>query len=252
MPQNGLYIGKIYHGRHQPFEHKFTYKVFGLLADIDELPALSERLKYFSFNRWNMLSIHNKDHARRDGSAIRPWIEEAAREKNIDLAGGKIYMLAFPRLWGFVFNPIALFYCYDRAGNLAAVLHQVKNTFGDQHGYLLPVTEMKGKMIAQECDKEMYVSPFIQMDCRYKFRFREPDEKLDFAIHQYQPDGKILTATWTGDFTPLTDNAIKKAVLTHPLMTLKVITAIHWEALRIWLKGAKFLRRPAPPEQDVS
>lgn len=252
MQDNALYIGHVYHKRHQPFTHQFKYRVFTLWLDIDALPALAKRLKFFSFNRWNVTAIRNKDHARRDGSDIRPWIEEAAKDKGIDLQGGRIFMLTFPRLWGFVFNPLTIFYCYDRDSVLRGILHQVKNTFGEQHGYFLPVEEVKDDLIRQSCDKVFHVSPFIQMDCRYDFVLKEPDEKLDAAIHQFQPDGKILTATWTGRRQALTDWNVFKAVCMHPLMTLKVIAAIHWEALLLWGKGAKYISKPEPPARDVS
>lgn len=254
--QNGIYIGNVYHKRHQPFEYAFKYRVFTLLIDIDEFEEASKRLKFFSFNRWNIFSLFTKDHGPRDGSHMRPWIESAAEEKGINLKGGKIFMLAFPRLWGFVFNPISIYYCYDQKGQLACVLYQVKNTFGDQHGYLIGVEENK-ETIKQSCDKIFHVSPFIQMRSDYNFVVREPHETLDFAIHQFQTNGeetrsKILTATWDGTRYELSDKNILRATLKHPLMTFKVVVGIHWEALWLWLKGAKYTPRPAPPEQDIS
>lgn len=251
MPRNSLYIGKVFHKRHMPFEHAFTYRVFTLLLDLDDVPNLSKRIKFFSFNRFNLFSIHEKDHANRDGKPIRPWIEEAAKAKNIDLSNGKIYMLVFPRILGYVFNPITVYFCYGSDQKLKAVLHQVKNTFGEQHGYLLPV-EAEQPLIKQECEKIFHVSPFIHMDCEYKFRFAEPEEKLDFAIHQFQPEGKILTATWEGQRKDLNDKHLLKTLVTHPLLTLKIIVGIHWEALKLWIKGAKYISKPEPPTNAVS
>jgi DUF1365 family protein len=252
MNKNCLYVGKVYHARHRPFTHAFTYRVFTLFIDLDDLAAADKVITLFGYNKWNVLSFHDRDHGPRDGTALRPWIEAAAREKGIDLAGGRIMFLGFPRLWGFVFNPLSIFYCYDRNGCLAAVLYQVKNTFGDQHGYLIPVTERTGDKISQECQKIFHVSPFIQMDCIYKFRLREPDARLDVAIHQFQPDGKILTATWDGEKRPFSSMGILLCVLTHPLMTIKVVAAIHWEALWLWVKGTKYIPRPLPPQKDVT
>lgn len=256
-----LYTGKVFHARHTPFYHKFTYRVFSLCIDLDEIEAAAKRLKFFSYNKWNILSFFDKDHGKRDGSRIRDWIENAAADKNIEIQGGKIIFLGFPRLWGYAFNPICLYYCYDRNGVLKAIMHQVKNTFGEQHGYLLevdpndlarPEDEEKTSKIAQQCDKVFHVSPFIQMDCLYKFRVTELAETFDVAIHQFTPDGKILTATWNGNERRLTDGKILKTVLLHPLMTLKVTLAIHWEALWLWTKGAKYIPKPAPPTKDVS
>ncbi len=250
---NSLYIGKVFHERHetdgQPFGHKFTYRVFTLWINLDDLEPLSQKLKYFSFNKWNILSVWNKDHGARDGSDIRSWIERAAKDKNIDVQ--KIYMLGFARLWGYVFNPLTIYYCYDSNESLSAILYQVKNTFRQQHGYLIPV-EDHDDWIKQSTQKVFHVSPFIQMDCEYNFRLKVPDDKLDVAIHQFQPDSKILTATWDGQAIPLTDSNILKTVLKHPLMTLKVIVGIHWEALRLWLKGAKYIPVPLLPKKDVS
>lgn len=248
---NSIYIGKVFHERHMPFNHKFTYNVFSVFVNIDDLPKLNSTLKYFSFNRWNVLSLYNKDHAKRDGSDIRPWIEQAGYEKGIDLKNTQIFMLGFPRLWGFVFNPITILFCYDVDNSLKAILYEVKNTFGQQHGYLEAITDDE-KIIKQEAQKVFHVSPFIQMDCTYKFRLKAPDTKLDVAIHQFQPDGKILTANWNGDQKPLTDAQILKAVLTHPLMTFKVVAGIHWEALKLWIKGAKYIPKQPLPEKDVS
>ena len=249
--KSSLYIGKVFHGRHIPFSHKFTYRVFSMLLDLDELSDLSKKLKFFSFNQWNILSFHNKDHAARDGSDIRPWIEAAAEKKNIDIANGKIYVLCFPRLWGYVFNPISVYFCHNEKGELKAILYQVKNTFGEQHGYLLPL-EKEGSKISQATDKLFYVSPFIQMDCKYEFRVSPPEENFDIGIHQFIEDGKILTATWSGKQKELTDKNILKTILCFPLMTFKVILGIHYEAFHLWRKGATFYHRKPKEIEDVT
>lgn len=248
IQESCLYIGKVFHKRHIPFEHAFTYRVFTLWLDIDELPAL----KVFSHNRFNVFSLFDKDHGKRDGSAIRPWVEAAAKLKGIDVEGGKIFMLTFPRVLGYVFNPITVYFCYDRAGVLVGVLHQVKNTFGEMHGYMLSVERVGGK-ISQECEKDFHVSPFIHMDCVYKFRMDEPDEALNFAIHQFTSDDeKILTAVWDGERRDLSSSALLRTLLTHPFLTLKIIVGIHWEALGLVMKGAKYIRKPAPPVEEIT
>lgn len=267
MLKNGLYRGHVYHKRHAPFQHQFRYKVFTVLVDLDELDAPeyapakhtdvknNKKCRFLSFNRWNVLSLHRQDHGPRDGSPIRPWIERAALEKDIDLRGGKIFMLTFPRLWGYIFNPLTLYFCYDQSGTLRAVLYQVKNTFGGQHGYLLATEKQNGQTrepLRQSAQKIFHVSPFIQMDCRYDFILREPDKTLDIAIHQFQENGKILTATWKGTRMDLTDKAILRAVSAHPFLGFKIIAGIHWEALKLWIKGAKYNPEPPPPKQDIS
>lgn len=249
--RSALYTGKVFHGRHLPFEHKFTYSVFSLWVDLDELPTLSKALKLFSFNRWNILSFRNKDHGPRNGEDIRPWIEKYAAEKEIEIKGGKIFALCFPRLWGYVFNPLTVYFLFTKEQQLTAVLYQVKNTFGEQHGYLLPMEE-KAQKIKQSCDKLFYVSPFIQMDCKYEFRADIPEDEFHVAIHQFIEEGKILTATWDGKRRELTDKNILKTVLRYPLMTLKVIIGIHYEAFHLWRKGATFFSRKPKEIQDVT
>ena len=207
-------------------------------------------LRFFSHNQWNIFSFFDKDHGPRDGTPLRPWVEKAARDKNIDLSGGKIFLLTFPRVFGYVFNPLSVYFCFDAQGMLRGVLHQVKNTFGDQHGYFLPVESPDH--IRQECQKVFHVSPFIEMECMYKFRFEVPEEHLNFAIHQFNQSGKMLTATWDGERQHLTDGAVLKTLITHPLLTVKIIVGIHWEALRLWMKGARYIPRPPPPAHDVS
>ncbi len=248
--KNAIYTGDVFHERHMPFTHKLKYRVFSLWLDIDDLKTLDQSLKYFRFNRWGIVSVNNRDHALRDGSDVRPWIEKAAKDKSVDLTGGRIFMLGFPRLWGYVFNPLTIFFCYGADKTLKGILYQVKNTFGEQHGYFIP-TEEQGK-ISQEHAKVFHVSPFIPMDCTYKFKIFEPNETLNIAIHQFMKEGKILTATWHGQREDLNDKTLLRAVLGHPLMTIKVIVGIHWEALKLWIKGAKYISKPPPPAEDVS
>lgn len=248
------YIGHVYHKRHTPFEHHFRYKVYSLYLDLDDLET-PNKWRFLSYNRFNIFSISDYSHAQRDGTKIKSWIHNIAQSKNIDLIGGKIKMLTFPRILGWAFTPITIYFCYNAETKLVAILYQVKNTFGQQHSYFIPVLPdhlKSGGWIEQQCDKIFYVSPFIQMDCIYKFRLKEPSDHLDIAIHQFQPGGKILTATWDGAAQPLTDATILKAFISVPMQMVKIIAGIHWEALKLWIKGAKFIQRPAPPSQDVT
>ncbi|MEQ8250241.1 MAG: DUF1365 domain-containing protein [Oceanibaculum nanhaiense] len=252
-----LYRGRVTHSRLTPFRHKFHYRVFSLLVDLDELPVLDAGLRLFSYNRANLLSFHDRDHGPRDGSALRPWVEHHLAAAGIDIDGGRISLLCFPRLMGFAFNPLSIYYCRDRQDRLAAILYEVKNTFGQQHGYLLPVPadRQPGAPILQRHDKGFYVSPFLPMECRYRFRLNEPDESLSILIRQDEagPEGKpLLAATHNAQRAALTDAALLSAFARHPLMTLKVVAGIHWEALRLWRKGARFHSRPTPPLEEVS
>jgi len=249
-----VYVGRVGHKRLLPFRHAFVYRVFSLWLDLDAIPEQAARLRLFSHNRFNLFSFHDRDHGRRDGSSVRPWIERALAARGIDLAGGRIGVLCFPRLFGFVFNPLTVYFCHHADGSLRAMLYEVKNTFGQQHGYVLPVSpgHPPGAPIGQTCDKSFYVSPFIGMDATYRFRLAEPGERLSVTIRESVPEGELLIATLTGRRVPLTDGALVRAFVTHPLMTVKVIAAIHWQALRLWRKGARFHRRPPPPAEEVS
>jgi len=174
------------------------------------------------------------------------------RKGRRDLRDCKIFMLSFPRVFGYVFNPLTIYFCYRPDGTLKAILYQVKNTFKEQHGYLFAIEPQDIERFSHSCDKIFHVSPFIEMDCRYEFRLDDPSDHLNIAIHQFTKTSKILTATWNGEKRNLTDKQILRHVLRHPLMTFKIIVGIHWEALKLFLKGAKYIKKPPPPESNIS
>ena len=247
-----LYHARVMHKRLRPFVHRFDYRVFTLLLDIDELPDLDRRLRGFSYNRANLLSFWDRDHGPRDGTPLRPWIEGHLARAGIDIAGGPVRLLCFPRLLGYVFNPLSIWFCNHPTQGLQAILYEVRNTFGESHSYLIPVAadQRDGRPIVQACDKRFYVSPFIEMESDYRFRLREPDERLSVLIRQAVREGEILLATMTGRRVPLTATSLLRAAIAFPLMTQKVIVAIHWQALRLWLKGARPVPRPKQSEPE--
>ncbi len=251
---SALYFGRVMHKRLRPFVHRFAYRVFSLWLDIDAIDELSRRLRLFSHNRFNVFSFFDRDHGARDGRPLRPYVEAALADAGIDLDGGIIHLLCFPRVLGYVFNPLSIYFCRHADGRLRAILYEVTNTFGDRHSYLLPVHRARdsAEPICQSCDKMLYVSPFIDMISQYRFRVKEPGERLSILIRQSIPEGEQLLATLTGRRSPLRDRDLARAFVTHPLMTLKVMGAIHWQALWLWLKGATFHRRPSPPSEPVS
>ncbi len=242
------------HARLSPFSHRFVYRVFSIFVDLDELPTLSRRLKLFSHNRWNLFSLHDRDLGPRNGGSLKAWIEQHLNTTGIDLRGGRVRLLCFPRLLGYVFNPLAIWFCYDAEERLVAVLYDVSNTFGESHGYLLPVApdHAPGQAIEQRCMKRLYVSPFMDMASTYRFRLSEPGERLAIRIDQEDDKGRGFVATHTARRAPLRDATLLGAFFTHPLMTLKVIGGIHWEALHLWRKGARLRPRPSPPSSDVT
>lgn len=251
-PPARLYRGTVFHKRLKPFVHALEYSVFSLFLDLDDLGGLDRRTRLFGHNRWAPISIHDRDYGRRDGTSIRDWVNDALRAFDIDPSGGSVRMLTFPRLWGYAFNPLSIYYCYGGDNRLQAILYEVSNTFGQSHAYLIAVDGTSGA-VHQETAKVFHVSPFIEMDCRYQFSLSRPGEKLGVLIRQSDAAGDpILVARHTAKGQPLNDRAMLAALFRHPLMTLKVIAGIHWEALKLWLKGARYHPKPAQPANHLS
>ena len=246
-PDSGVYVGTVSHSRLRPFRHSFEYRIFTMLIDIDELDTLDGSLRLFSHNRFNLFGLSDSDHGSRDGQGLRQWIDEQLTRAGIDLEGGKVMLLAFPRVLGYTFDPLTVWYCYDASGELRALLHEVKNTFGEQHGYLVPINgELRHRF-----EKQFFVSPFMDMEASYEFAMNEPGDRLAVGITMHDTEGPILRASMRGRYHRLTDRRLLRLFFTHPLLTLKVMSAIHWQGLLLWRKGAPYRRRPAPPELPV-
>lgn len=242
-----LYTGTVMHRRLKPHAHRLNYRVFWCLFDLDELPYLPSRLRLFSLEGFNLFGFRNADHG--DGSVrpLRAQVEAHLATAGIDLDGGAIRLLCMPRLLGFVFNPISVYYCYDRAGALKALLYQVHNTFGQRHSYLIKVDAKPGEPLEQHCLKTFYVSPFMDMDIAYRFRVQAPDKHVALVIESSDAQGPVLIASLAGERKALTDAALLRAFVSFPLMTLKVVAGIHWEALKLWIKGMRLRPRPPAP-----
>lgn len=247
-----LYTARVMHRRLIAPFHRFVYRLFYLLVDVDRLDETSRGLKLFSHNRFNLLALHDRDYI--DGAAnLRAFAEARLQRGGVDLDGGRIRLLTLPRLLGFAFNPLSLWYCEHRDGSLRAVIADVRNTFGERHCYLLA---SGGQPIAyddpREKEKCFHVSPFLDLEGRYRFTIAEPGAKLRVAIQETREGAPILDATLTGERQALSDGAILKQALAMPLMTLKVVLGIHWEALKLWLRGAKFHGKPSPPHVEIT
>ncbi len=246
---SGLYAGEVMHQRLRPRRHRLAYRLFMLLLDLDELDALDGRSRLFSRNRRNLVSFHDRDHGDGSDAPLKAQVERHLADAGFS-TGGPIRLLTMPRLLGFVFNPISVYFCHDRAGRLTATLYEVTNTFGQRHRYLLPADG--GGVIRQQIAKNLYVSPFLGMDMTYDFRLRPPGDEAMLAITASDERGAMLVAAMKLRRRALTDAALLKAVAAHPLMTFKVVAGIHWEALLLWLKRVPLVRRPPPPEAAVS
>ena len=240
-----LYVGDVMHARLKPMGHRFSYRVMSLLIDLDRLAEANRQSPLFGVNRAALYSFHESDHGMRDGSSLRAYAQGCAAERGIDLAGGRVLLLCYPRLLGYTFNPLSVYFCYRADGELALLIYEVRNTFGEIHPYILPVTsdQISAAGVRQQQDKLFYVSPFIEMAMRYHFRIRPPDAHVQLRILETDSEGPLLAATFNGSRRALSTDQLLRACLALPLVTLKIIGAIHWEALRLWLKGARLAPR---------
>ena len=242
MINSSIYNGQVIHKRFKPKVHSFKYSVFSLLIDLSELELLDKKVNFFSYNKFNWISFYDKDHGERDGSSLIDWVNKNLKKNNITSEKIKIKILCYPRIFGFVFNPLSVFYVYNSNNNLISILYEVKNTFGEQHTYIFRV-EKDGNLIQNNCTKKFHVSPFIKMNCNYFFRLLKPGNKISVIIDQYENEDKILYASQDGVRTDFNTKYLIKSYLKHPIMTFKIIIAIHYEAFKLWAKGIKFIKK---------
>jgi len=243
---SGLYTGRVTHQRLRPRRHRLDYRVFWLLLDLGEVESLDQRLRLFSRNRFNLMAFHDRDHGDGGGVPLRVQIEALLADAGVDLGGGPIRLLTMPRVLGYVFNPISIYYCHRPDGDLAALVYEVTSTFGQRHAYVIPVAAADAArgVIRQAAAKALHVSPFLAMDMTYAFRGVVPGEGLVLGVDGSDADGLMIATAMQGRRQPLSDAALLRAAAAIPLLTLKVVAAIHWEALKLWLKGVPLARAP--------
>ena len=235
-----IYNGIVTHNRFKPVKHSLKYNTFSLFLDLDELEKLHKDIKIFSFNKFNLFSFYNKDHGPRDGSSLKKWVLKNLKKFNINSNISNIKLLCYPRIFGYVFNPLSIFFCYDTE-RLRAIFYEVKNTFNEQHTYVFKVIDHE--KIEQKCKKKFYVSPFMNMNTYYNFRLLNPNKKLSVFIKQTDDKGAILTAAQVGDKKEFSLKQLLINFFKYPLMTIKIITSIHFEAFLLWRKGAIYRGR---------
>jgi len=246
---SGLYPGVVTHTRLRPRRHALRYRIFMLLLDLDELETLDQGLKLFSLQRFNLVGFDPARHG--DGSATPLKAQVEAQLAAAGIAhGGPVRLLAMPRILGLGFNPLTVFFCHRVDGALSAIFYEVNNTFGERHSYLIPAED--GPVVKQACDKRFYVSPFMDMDLSYAFRVRPPGETVQVLVDVGDAGGRVLATGFAAERQALSDRNLLRAWLTHPWMTVGVLGAIHWEGLKIWLKGEKIRPRPAKPGWPVT
>ena len=251
MTNSCIYNGTVIHKRYKPKEHFFKYSVFSLLLDLSELEILSDKIRFFSINRFNLISFFEKDHGNRDDTSLVGWVKKNLEQNQINTKNIKIKLLCYPRIFGYVFNPLSIFFVYDQKETLVSILYEVKNTFGEQHTYIFKI-DNENNLIQNNCIKKFHVSPFIEMDCNYFFRILKPGERLSVIIDQYDQVGKILYASQDGKKANLTGKELIKSYLKHPLMTFKIISAIHFEAFKLWIKGIKLVKKKLKIKNNIT
>ena len=245
-----IYNGKVIHRRFKPKEHYFKYNVFSLLIDLDELEIIQNKIKIFSYNKFNIISFYDTDHGPRDGTSLKKWIIKNLKDIGINNENIQIKLLCYPRIFGYAFNPLSVFFIYDQNSRLISILYEVKNTFGEQHTYIFKTDD--NKTIINNCSKKFHVSPFIEMECHYYFRVLKPSYKISVIIDQSDKDGKLLYASQDGNARKLNEKNLLISYISHPLMTFKIIVAIHYEALKLWLKGIKFVKKKFNIKNNMS
>jgi DUF1365 family protein len=240
-----LYLGKVMHARLRPVRHRFSYRVMSLLIDLDRLDEADRQSRLFAVNRAALFSFHEVDHGERDGGSLSRYVRRVAAEVGIELSGGRILLLCHPRLFGYTFNPLSIYFCYRASDELALLVYEVRNTFGGIHTYVLQVEGGHGHddVLRQSQAKQFYVSPFMEMEMRYHFRISPPGERMRMRILETNEAGPVLAAAFSARRQVLTSRSLLGAFLTIPLFTFKVVAAIHWEALRIWAKGVPHVPR---------
>ncbi|GAA3075062.1 DUF1365 domain-containing protein [Rhizobium viscosum] len=241
-----LYAGNVMHQRMKPFGHRFQYRVFSLSIDLDRLEEAGGQSVLFSVNRSNLVSFHEEDHVA--GGKLRSYADRLLADACVGRPA-KILLVCYPRIFGYVFNPLSVYYAYDDRDALLALIYEVRNTFGERHSYVCPVEddEIFESGLRQTCDKLFYVSPFIGIGMRYHFRMLPPGQEIRWRILETDAEGPLLAATFAGRKKPLTGRTLCYLLAAIPLLTVKIMTGIHWEALKLWLKGAIYVRRPPPP-----
>ncbi|PPD16509.1 MAG: DUF1365 domain-containing protein [Methylobacterium sp.] len=246
-----FYVGSVMHARMKPKAHRFAYSVFALLVDLDRLEEAHRLSPFFSVRKFNLIGFDHGPHGLTKGSPDpKADVVAALKAAGMSEEPARVLLLCYPRVLGFVFNPLSVYFAYAGDGRLIGVQYEVRNTFGQRHSYVEPV--MPGQLteagLRQEADKLFYVSPFMPMEQRYHFRIRPPGARdIALRIHETDAGGPILAATFHGHAERISARSCLRLALAMPLMTLKVVAGIHWEALRLWVKGVRLVSRPEPP-----
>ena len=248
-----LYSSVVVHQRFVPFKNKFKYNTLSMLIEYDELISLSKKFNLFSYNRFNLFSFNEKDHGHRDGRTLKKYVKYYLNKNNINYKKLKIKILCFPRILGYVFNPLSIIFCFDNNA-LIAIFYEVKNTPNEQHTYIfVNNTKLDKSLFKHQCNKIFYVSPFISMNCSYKFITKIPNDKLSIIIEVFDKQkNKILFASQTGNEIKFNSFSLLKYILINPLVMYKVIFFILYQSVVIMFKGGKYYSRKRKIKDSIS
>jgi uncharacterized protein len=243
-----LYVGEVVHRRLSPVRHELRYKVYNLFIDVNEIGSVAKRIRFFSYNRFNLFALSDAKFGAGDGTSIKDHAWSLAKQWQNDHNIKRIFMFCYPSVLGRIFNPLTTYYCFDANEQLRLMIYEVSNTFGERHSYVIPVDGSN----SQSCDKRFYVSPFNKVEGHYDFTVAAPGEQMKLAIRLTDSNGPCLSAWFSGSRVELSDRALLRSFLSLPLLPLKILGGIHWEALKLWLKGMRLQHRPKPVEPPVS
>jgi len=254
-PAGLIFSGRVMHARHVAPRLRFSYRIWMLALDLGRIDQVAAASWLFGHNRFAPVALHDRDHGGRDGTPLGDWITHQLDAAGLSAYAAQVYFVAMPRLFGFAFNPLASYFCHDAAGRLGAVLHQVKNTFGDQHCYLLPVAN--AGELRHRAEKRLHVSPFHDLEGSYRFTchapdFQRDDAMLSLAIAYGTAAEPRMSAVMRLRAAPLTAARLLRMLASQPFAAVRVVAAIHWQALKLWWRGARFHRAPPPPSDPVS
>jgi len=251
-PAAWLYDNHTRHIRLSPFRRAFSQRVLQLFVDIDRVADAAEGKRLFAYNRRGLFAFYDRDHGDHSGAPLRIWAETMLAQADVKLEGGAIWLLCGPRVLNYVFNPLSVYCGYGPDGALRGVIYQVNNTFGESHCYVARVDALVDGAAQHSATKRLHVSPFLDVRGCYEFRFQPPGERLALKIENRIKGALIHVATLNGHRKVLSDGTLWAGFLALPWSSLQVIIGIHWHALQIWRRGAKYRRKPNAPTEPYS